>query len=399
MAMSKIEKERQKLIRAIHDTSIPISGALASKIACANTDELRHHLLLARACAEAISEPLEPKSITTAPAAPKTRGPRINRGRTISIGKDPLTGELLGPHTYALAKDEWAGEEYTGPAWVPFNLWHCYKFGDIECARKLIYGAGAKRTWATIAERFERPDNIASQLPRVCADALAHWRVQPRVTPKKWKEARESLARNARQIALELERFFMPRDADANEWHGLLDFTQLLNDEELRQLDAGIRWTAFAIHNTAREDVGARHAERAEYFGTDGLAHRSPVVRDSHRIYDLLLEDHDDPYDPGCIVPTLPDMMRRIADAFEADAADPPLSRPNFVNVERNHFARALIKYFRAAGDASPTIIADVVAMFYSQGMDANEVSQLIRKTPVSGPPEAITEPETSRPK
>lgn len=394
MDTSETEAVRAQLIDEIKRLAPSASQnpTIARALELGTIDELRKQMVFAKVFSEV--KPVAPVEYVE----PEPRSSEEVRD-SLRFVLTECTGNGLPVHHYVMAADE-IGGAYDGPTWVPFNLWSCYKYeGQGEevrkCAYTLIYSANAERLWSDIAARFDRPDNIAAQLPGACWRAVANWQAIPRVTPAEWKKARESLARKARQLATELERFFLPRDADANEFPGLLDFTQLLDDDEMRQLDTNIRRTAYAIHNAALDRAGVRHTEWDNYNG-NAKSGFMPAIADVQRIYELLLEDHYGPNGRGCVVPMLPNLMRRIANMCEADADDPPLSRPNASNAQRNHFARALIKYFRNAGDASPTVIADIVTMFYPQGMDANEVSQLIRKTPRWQGFETITSPETS---
>lgn len=300
------------------------------------------------------------------------------------------TGYERPPHTYVLARDECAGF-YDGPAWVPFNLWSVHEFRPQpalvrECATQLIEHDDAESLWGAIAQRHERPDSIAGNLPGVCANAIADWQTLPKRTPTQHKTQREDLARKAKQLATELECFFLARDPDGHELPGLLDFTQLMTDEELTRLDTTIVRMTGLIVNRARRMVGARELDWDEYNDTQNGTAVSHARSDAHLIYELLLMDHDEPdYHYGG-VPTLPDMLRRIADQCTWDGDDPPLTRPNGANTERNRFAQAVIRYFWTSyRDVSPNIIARIVSVFFRQGITDNEVSQMIsvvKRTP-----------------
>ncbi len=323
-----------------------------------------------------------------------------------------LTDELLAihllsstytseePHTYVLTKDKFGGL-YDGPSWVPNNLYHARMYSGNsplvkECAGKLIDHDDAEGLWAAIANKYERPDNIALKLPDVCAKAIMDWRSIPRETPAQHKAKREDMARKARQLATELERFYVARDPDEHELTGIVDWTQLMDDDELEGLDVEVRRVGATITNRARNYAGLRSLEWEDYnsIGDESraLGYRdndihTPARRDAHAIYNLMLMDHYAPFDyPNGGIPTLPDMMRRIANKFDADGDDPPLTRPNAANTERNRFAHVIIRYFLTGyqtvipNEASPNIVARIVSVFFSQGITDNEVSQMIPK-------------------
>lgn len=317
------------------------------------------------------------------------------------------TGNELPPHHYVLACDEI--HAYDGPAWVPFNLWGQFKYegrGPLvsQCARELIESAGAEALWAAIAKKYPRPDWISVNLAVVCADAKANWQAMPRDTPSDFKEGRENLARRAEQLAIELERFYLPRDPDECELPGLLDFAELMTQEELDRFDQAIRLAAMRIANRARKQAGVCGMDWDEYndigkearaLGYQTADLHTPARQDATEIYQLLQKDHtnynNDHWYGG--VPTLPDMMRRIAQKFREDGDMPPLTRPNLANAERNFFTRFLCKYFWTSfGDVSPAIVRDIVSMFYPQGIGENDVSQVVaqvkRSYPLSSDPE-----------
>lgn len=288
-------------------------------------------------------------------------------------------------HTYVLARDEGAGI-YNGPAWVPFNLWHWREFQPqhplvSECAAKLIEHPDAESLWTGIALRYERPDNIAVSLPVICANAMAAWQALPKMTPAQYKAQREGLARKAKQLATELERFFLACDPDREQFTGLLDFTQLMTDQELARFHNSIVYTTVVIANRARRSAGVREWDWDEYNDTHGGTARSLAAMDTALIYALLLQDHDDPDDQYGGVPTLPVVLRRIADQCTWSADDAPLTRPNAQNTERNRFAQAVIRYFWTSyRDVSPNLVARIVSIFFAQGITENEVSQMIPK-------------------
>jgi hypothetical protein len=285
-------------------------------------------------------------------------------------------GDAPAIHTYVLAKDMCTDMAYNGPDWAPFNLWQQCEYGPHgpnpartqECAKTLLYGATARELWALIAERYERPDNIAAALPVRCAEYLDHWHVTPKVTPSEHREARQRLAQHAKQLAIELARFFDRWDYEDST---PINFTQLLTEAEQEATDERIRHHNHILRNRALMDVGADGREYADY--TAGPDSSQPIsiwnpaqsASDSNDTTSLILS----------IVPDLPDMMRRIAKLFEKDGQAAPLQRPGADNAERNFFVRNLIRYFlHEHGGTSPTIVARITSMFFAQGITDNEV-------------------------
>jgi hypothetical protein len=294
----------------------------------------------------------------------------------------------MPPGTYVLARYECIGF-YTGPDWVPFNLWSNYEYaGDrqsSECAKKLIFSPGARELWAAIAEKYERPDNIAATLPRRCAEFTANWKATPKATPGDFRRSRQELKKMAETLAHELERFFHHRDPPDES--GTINFTQLLTEEEQDSMDQRILWHNYGIHNYALKAHGHRGVDYEDFLKVEGV----------FPTYELLLMD--DRSEPG-IVPDLPSLLRRIGAIFADDGQTPPLQRPNAANAERNYFVRRLIRYFKhECGEASPTIIAAIVSFFFAQGITDNEVSKQMnvlpdgRPWPPSGSDEAETSP------
>lgn len=320
--------------------------------------------------------------------------------------------EFGGPHRYALARDHIS--DYEGEPWVPFNLWQQAKSpsrGSVvqACAKKLRDSPGAEALWAALAMRYERPDHISISLAVVCADAQAGWAAMPKLTPSSFKGHREELARQAEELASELERFNLSRDPDSHELPGLLDFTDLMTPLERDQLDHAIRVATATVVNRSRMQAKLPPIAWGEYndIGDDArkLGYQNekpyrqgylmtPAREDAHAVYGLLLRDHTMSYPYGG-VPTLPDMLRRIAVKFAEDAKDAPIARPNLANAERNFFTRFLCKYFwQSTLDISPAIIRDIVCMFYPAGIDENEVSQMSASVKAKFPP--AQDPETS---
>lgn len=374
---------------------------LARAVELGSNDDLRKHL----ACAELLAtvEPVAPREyVEPAPLTPEEERERSKR--VLSI----CTGAGMPTHRFVMARDQCEGF-YDGPAWVPFNLWSLYKYEGqspiSDCAGELIHHPDAESLWTAIGEKYERPNNVAGNLPVICANAIADWRAMPRDTPAQHKVKRDDLARKAKQLAIELERFFLARDPDEHELPGLFDFTQLMTDDERERLDVTVRRMTGLIVNRARKDAGVRKLDWDKYnsIGDDAraLGYRdsdlyTPARKDANLIYQLMLRDHTAPYDyPYGGVPMLPDMLRRIGGLFTADGDDPPLSRPNAANTERNRFARAVIRYFWTSyGDVSPNIVARIVSVFFPQGIKDDDVSQMIPKVKAVYP--LPVDPETS---
>lgn len=314
---------------------------------------------------------------------------------------------------FILARDEWS-RGYEGPAWVPFNL-HSVAGAcggtreERECARRLISARGAETLWSAIGSRYRRNaitgelqysgDSIAGNLPRACADATAHWLAIPRLTPSQYRNNRDELARRAAQLAVAAERFYMHRDPDSSEFSGLLDFTDLMTVDELNLFNRAIRSVTYQVANRAlsragqalalREDYEAFGAPRqqAESLGYSPRDVKSPAVQDHCLVWDLLIPDHTHPDPSYGGVPTIPDLLRRLAAQLSADALSPPTKNPNLANGERNHFARALCKFFwRSYGLVSPSIVRDIVSIFFEQSITENDVSQMAAKVKVDFP-------------
>lgn len=368
---------------------------LARRLELASNDELQRHVVMAQAAAEAISSPL-PESTEGLPQ--RDIDPDTGLSRHVHTSKWQL-------HRYTLAKDE-CGEWYKGPDWLPFNL-HSRTSScggtnaERACALALANAAGSQKLWRDIESHYSRnvftgepeknPDLIAFTLPSVCASAKANWAGIPRLTPKKFKEHRAELGHRAEQLALELERFYLPRDPDDFEYPGLLDFMELLNEEECARLDQAIRVTTLRIANRALEQAGSRRLDWDEYndIGKEArdLGYQigdvlPPARQDAIAIYQLLVRDHTSQYSSNYGgVPTLPDMLRRIAASFRADGDLPPIKNPNQGTAERSFFARALCKYFWTSfGNVSPAIVRDLVSIFYPESITEGAVSQIIRK-------------------
>ncbi len=352
----------------------------------ASNADLRKHL----AWAECLSE-------TALESDADTLSPRYSDDDRRTFGR--MRHARWSPHGmgYSLAANECSW--YRGPDWVPFNLWQTAEYGQgsvRDCAEVLCYGTGAEQLWAAIAAKYSRPDGVALSLPMVCAEAKSRWAVTPRDKPSDYREQRETLARHARQLAVELERFFLPRDPDDYEFSGLLDFTELMTVEELACLDHATRLTSHVIGNRALRRAGLRPVAWDEYNDIGDKARElgwrdedlhAPAREDAMDIYALMQRDHSRPDWPYGGIPPLPDMLRRIAGRFAEDGQDAPIARPNLPNAERNFFARAVCKYFwQSRADISPAIVRDVVCMFYSQGMGENEVSQMAARVKAAHP-------------
>lgn len=363
-------------IRATWPHKLP--DAIERDIALGNITDLRRHLVWAQALAD--MEPLEPQEREPLEPPGPSPSPHLNSVRVCYA-----QGYGYPSHTYVLAKDECAGMDYAGPEWAPFNLWHQCEYGapgpnparTKECARLLLNSAGAHELWNLIAERYEWPGNVAAALPQRCAEYLDHWQATPKVTPSEHREARMRLQRHANQLATELARFFDRWDYD--EEPGEINFTQLLSQPEQDEMNERIRQHNHRLRNKALKDAGVRARDYDEYVG-DFDPERpispwnpSPSANDTGDTLDLIFS----------IVPTLPDIMQRIAKLFADDGQLPPLQRPGADNAERNFFTRNLIRYFlREHGDMSPTIVASIVSIFFAQGITVNEVSKQVAYLP-----------------
>ena len=369
---------------------------LVRRVELASNDVLRKHLAWAEMMRDV--DPVEPKPFREpSPLMPAQQAELFRR--LIATRWSPDGG-------YTLARDE-CGDWYVGPDWVPFNLLNRaessgYHPEERRCAKILIESVGAEKLWSDIEKRYAdrrtAADGIASELPTICANAKASWLSIPRLTPKDFKEQRDELARRAEQLAIELERFYLPRDPDDCELPGLLDFAELMTQEELDRFDEFIRLTTLRIVNRARRSVDAVGLDWMEYNDISedakALGYKSDDLHtmarsDAIEIYQLLSKDHtnynNDFWFGG--VPTLPDMMRRIAGKFREDGDRPPIKSPNLATAESSFFTRELCKYFwKSYGDVSPAIVRDIVAMFYDGGVTEGNVSQIIAKVKAAYP-------------
>lgn len=381
------------------------SQELVRLVNLASNDQLRNHLALA----ELINDETQRDPKPLMELSPRhSEESRDLFARTLSMRWNP-SGE------YTLARDE-CGDWYSGPDWVPFNLLSAavYEGGSPEeqrCAHTLMTAPRAEQLWSAIALKYARHhvegsgrdarrnnhvDSIAASLPAACAEAKARWRAIPRLTPSEHKKQRDELARRAQQLAQELERFYLPRDPDDYEFPGILDFMALLTHEERDRFDVAVRRVGLLITNRARNEVGAAGMDWAAYndigdearsLGYQAHDLHPPARQDAYEIYDLMLPDHTRPDLPYGGVPTLPDLLRRIAAKFQEDANDPPIKNPNLGNAERNFFARFLCRYFwKSYGNVSPSIVRDIVSMFYKQSITENDVSQMIARIKAAHP-------------
>lgn len=401
------DKERAELLAKIeaawpHYKQHP---ELVRSVELASNDQLKNHLALAQIIRD--TEQAKPRpEIALSPR-------HSDSDRELFRRIHSLRWSLDGGYT--LAHDE-CGDWYVGPRWVPFNLYSNAEFyghspGAQDCARILVQSAGAEKLWGDILSKYGRPhsadtglsarqnnhaDNIAAVLPVVCAEAKAGWALIPPLRPSEYKKQRDELARRAEQLALELERFYLSRDPDDCELPGLFDFRELMTQEELDRFDQAIRITTARIANRARNRAGLPGLDWEEYndigedaralgYGSNDLHTMARI--DAVEVYGLMERDHTQPHLPYGGVPTLPDMLRRIARKFEEDGKCPPIKNPNLANAERNFFTRVLCKYFWTSyGDVSPAIVRDIVTMFYPQSITENDVSQMISKIKVAHP-------------
>jgi len=173
------------------------------------------------------------------------------------------------------------------------------------------------------------------------------WKLLPKDAPSKVKRNQEAVARKANQLALELERLAARWNHERGD--PPLDFFSLLSEAE---------------QGAAAQRVAATYGDDAR-FGT----------------WELLLGN--DRGVPG-IVPTMPELLRRLGRVFQEDAKAVHLERPSARNAERNHFTRYLIDYFKKSHKEgpSPSIVAGIVSVFFDDGISVSEVQSQLNALP-----------------
>jgi len=322
------------------------------------------------------------------------------------ITGEPLPSDVLDRHDWSskfLLAKEMDPKTHTGPAWVPFNLWQAYEYGSDsqlkEVARTLIFSPGAEEVWATIEKSYDRPNNLTSTLPLTICGAFDHWARISKATPSDHRKLMTRLRNHARSLATEIERINLLREYLTGE---PLDFMELYTEEERTQVHANVRLHNLYLRKTVeieqkgkplgyrmgdvagrvtREDWDEYNRPKEDPNAPESPVNLSVASNEAHATWRLI---HGDPADgvPG-IVPPLPELFKRLAAEFDAMAKVPALQRPSHANAKRNFVARQLAQYFKSsAGQASPSLIAKIVSMFFPQGISENEVSQMLAKLP-----------------
>lgn len=273
-------------------------------------------------------------------------------------------------HSYILARDMYESVQYEGPDWAPFNLWQAAEdsYGaQCDAARTLLYSPKCKELWARIAEKYERPDNIALTLPMRCAEFQHAWEMIPKQKPAEFRDDQLAIQRKAEQLAAELERFYARWDYD----NGAppIDFNDLFSPEEELEANRRIRQHNHGIANRALQKQGHR-----------GLDWDNGAHVDVFDTWGLLIGAHGE---RGGIVPKLPELVRRVGSLFADEAKTVHLERPKGANTARNYFARRLIGYFtRETGLVSPAIVAAIASMFFAEPMTDNDVQGQMDRLP-----------------
>ena len=311
---------------------------------------------------------------------------------------EPLPDDVTARHdwrTFLLAKDMYTRGGYTGPDWVPFNLWSI-RSGRFEAiVHKLIYAAGASELWKAIQNSYEHPNGISIQLPMEISLALDRWKLTNKRKPADHAEHLLRLKANALALANEVDQI---EALDALDTGEKFDFLKLYSEEERGIVVDNVRRHNLSFRNMIAKEVAGRElgyrpddfigglvAKEWKDYNTpeDPEKPESPINRslasyESGPLFELLLGDEDGW--PG-IVPNVSATLRRLAAHFDEESLRPPIKRPVFENAERNYFARHLCHYFtQSCGFASPAIVCRVVSMFYPQGITDNEVSQMLKK-------------------
>lgn len=317
----------------------------------------------------------------------------------------PLASHILDQHDWSskfLLAKEMDPDSHTGPAWVPFSLWQAYEFSEDvrlkEVARTLIFSPGAEELWATIERTFDRPNNLTTSLPFTICGAIEHWSRISKETPSNHRKMMIRLRSHAKALAAEIDRINMLREYLTGE---PLDFMELHSEEERKEIYGRVRLHNLSLRKTAEleqegKELGYKMGEVAapvtredwEAYNRpeDPAQPESPINHsvassEAHATWQLIHGDAGDGL-PG-IVPSFPELFRRLADQFGAMADHPALQRPSHANAKRNFFTRQLGTYFKnSGGQASPVLIAKIISMFFSQGISENEVSQMLAKLP-----------------
>ena len=298
--------------------------------------------------------------------------------------------------TYLLAKVMYRPGEYDGPDWVPFNLWQATHYAPSDkFANRLIYSPGARELWALIGEVYDRPNNVATELPMRCAEAEQEWILASKLPPAKHRDHMLRLKASALAIAAEIDMIETRERPATGE---RFDFMRLYDEAEKAIVYQNVRVHNLRLRNTVLLEAQGRklgykpgdvsatvsrteyeeYNKPADWHKNPNLADGSLATCDASYTWSLLLGDEDG--FPG-IVPGLGSQLRRLAAYFSNEAGAPPMQRPAFENAERNYFSKRICSYFQTSfGHVSPTIVARVVSLFFAQGITDNEVSKQIAK-------------------
>jgi len=220
-------------------------------------------------------------------------------------------------------------------------------------------------------------------LPVKCAEYLAAWEALPKRTPAKHRDFYRELERRAKQLALELGRL---QSDEELAWFGEdelrpLGVSDLLTDDEMYEAELRMCEYNYQLRYLARgAGSGADRSLREEYEDMGWW------IADNDKMRGLWLDG--DSAGPG-IIPSVPEILTRIADVFAFKASNVELKRPHGENAARNYFTRRLIRMFASEiGEISPSIIVRIVSAFFDQSISEGEVQQL-RRSMGSSPQEA----------
>lgn len=301
-----------------------------------------------------------------------------------------ISNQELDDHDWGkflLAKDMYRGMGYDGPEWVPFQLWQAKDHAPTDVfAEALISSPGARELWDLIAQKFDRPNDVAIQLPMRLAEASDKWRLVSKRTPADHREHCLRMKANALALATELDAVEARERFETGE---VFDFMRLYDSREKEIVYQNVAiYTLRHGSDFPDENPGATLGDYLAPEDTDSPlspVNKSAANYDAGPLWELLCGD--DEQWPG-IVPTLPGQLRRLAAYFDGLSNNPPLMRPTYENAERNFVSRYLCAYFQNSyGFVSPTIVARVISIFFAQGITDNEVSQQVAKLSLPAAP------------
>lgn len=299
-------------------------------------------------------------------------------------------GGLIDQHDwrkYLLAKDTHRGF-YEGPDWVPHNLWSA--LSHVGAAKRLVESAGAKELWMLIEATYEHPNSIATTLPMQLDFVREQWLRLSKRTPAEHRDHYQALKAKAESLAIEVDRLESLEDLLTGEKY---DFMRLLNEDERSDIRRWIWRHNLVLRNSAALGVkgealgygacdiagnvsGPVHWDQYTELDKSALPPRSDADIDAWATFNLLLGDEDG---FSGIVPSISNMLRRLAAHLGEQSELPPLQRPAFANAERNFVTRHICRYFKDSyGLVSPAIVARVISMFFPQGITDNEVSKIV---------------------